>query len=78
MKAEEAPLTGEPHRRVEVGLRLALARLEEAAVACESLDSEHGSQIHKLILAVGSSHEAWLAKKQVDLRKTEFRFPSRD
>jgi hypothetical protein len=72
------PLTSEPHRRVEVGLRLALARLEEAAAACESLDGEHGGQIRKLIAAVGASHGSWLAKKQLGLRKTEFRFPSRD
>lgn len=75
---KEGPLTAEPHRRVEIGLRLAMARLEEAAAACESLDSEHGGQIRKLIIAVGASHESWLAKKQVDLRKTALRFPSRD
>jgi len=58
--------------------------LEEAAAACEELaaeakgDSEHGGQIRKLIIAVGASHESWLAKKHLDLRKTELRFPSRD
>lgn len=74
----DGPLTSEPHRRVEVGLRLALGRLEEAAAACEALDSEHANQIRQLIVAVGSSHESWLAKKQIDLRKTALRFPGRD
>lgn len=58
MKAEDAPLTGEAHRRVEIGLRLAQARLEEAGAACEDLagqakgdvkgDVEHSRLIRQL------------------------------
>lgn len=74
---EKAPLTGEPHRRVELGLRLAAARLEEAAAACEGLangvDAEHRRLIRQLIFEVGTVHESWCKAKEIELRATRIR-----
>lgn len=75
---DKGPLTGEAHRRVEIGLRLAQARLEEAAVACESLDTEHARLIRQLIFDSQKVHESWCKAKDLELRQTGIRWPSRD
>lgn len=69
----DGPLTGEPHRRVEVGLRLALGRLEDAAAACETLDGEHRRLIRQLIFEAKSVHESWCKAKELQLRSTRIR-----
>jgi hypothetical protein len=69
----EGPLTGEAHRRVEIGLRLGLARLEEAAAACEPLDTEHRRLIRQLVFEAKAVHESWCKAKELELRQTRIR-----
>lgn len=77
-RPDEPPLTGEAHRRVEIGLRLAQARLEEAAAACESLDEELARLIRQLIFEDQKVHESWCRVKDLELRRTGIRWPNRD
>jgi hypothetical protein len=75
---ENAPLTGEAHRRVEIGLRLGLARLEEAAAAAEGIDAGHARLIRQLIFEVKGVHDSWRKAKDFELRKTGIRWVNRD
>lgn len=73
----EAPFSDDPHRKVEIGLRLALNRLKEVQGIAMSLDRHHTHLIGELILSLDSAHASWCKTWELTLRATEIRWKPR-